>query len=270
VKAWFALLAHSARRSRMFLLVTAALLAAFQILLAFAAKELLELNTFSGLAALVPDFMRQVFGTSLLTLMSFRGMACLGFFHIAIVAFLVGLIISMATELAGEVETRFLDVVLAHPLARHWIITRTIALLVGCVVLLLGAMMLGTWAGLHWLVASDLARESFAVVPQLALNLGILLLSWGGLALMLAAIARRRNVAAATASLLAMASYMIDLISQVWKPLKPVARYSLFHYYNSLNLITGSRQVTHDVLILACVAAIAFALSYLFFQYRDL
>jgi ABC-2 type transport system permease protein len=270
MKAWCALLVHSARRSRVFLSVTAVLLLAFQILLAFAAKELQELNTFSGLAALVPDFMRQIFGASLLTLMSFRGVACLGYFHVAIVAFLVGLMISLATEPAGEAETRFLDVVLAHPLARHCIITRTMTLLVGCIIFVLGAMMLGTWAGLHWLAASDLARETWAVVPQLAFNLGMLLLSWGGIALMLAAIAHRRNIAAATASLLAMASYMIDLISQVWKPLRPLARYSLFHYYNSLNLITGSRQVTHDVQVLACVAAAAFALSYLFFQYRDL
>jgi hypothetical protein len=270
MKACLALLVNSARRSRVFLLVTAALLAGFQILLALGAKALQELDTFSGLTALVPDFLRQLFGTSILTLMSFRGIACLGYFHIAIVAFLVGLVISVATEPAGEAETRFLDVVLAHPLARHWIITRTIALLVGCIILLLGAMMLGTWAGLRWLVTSDLSHQTLTVVPQLAMNLGILLLSWGGLALCLAAIARRRSIAAANAALLAMASYMIDLISQVWKPLQPAARYCLFHYYNSMNLITGSKQVTHDMLILACVAAICFALSYLFFQFRDL
>ncbi len=270
MRACFALLLHSARRARTLVLAAAALLAAFQILLAFAAKSLQELNTFSGLTALVPDFLRQIFGSSLLTLMSFRGIACLGFFHVAIIAFLVGLMIALATEPASELETRFLDLILSHPLARCWVITRTITLLALCVALSLGAMMLGTWIGLHWLVDADLARQTFAVIPQLGMNLGLLLLCWGGIALALASIAHRRSVAAAITAFLAMTCYMTDLIAQAWKPLKPVARYSPFHYYNSLNLITGSTGSTHDIFILACIAATGFLLAYLFFQFRDL
>ena len=270
MRACYALLMHSVRRARALVLVAAALLAAFQILLAFAAKSLQELNTFSGLMALVPDFLRQTFGSSLLTLMSFRGVACLGFFHVAILAFLVGLMISLATEPASEIETRFLDLILSHPLARYWVITRTIVLLILCIALSLGAMVLGTWIGLHWLVDGDVARKTFAVIPQLGINLGVLLLCWGGIALALASIAHRRGVAAAITGLLAMTSYMIEAIAQVWKPLKPIARYSPFHYYSSLNLITGSSGSTHDIFILAGIAATGFILAYLSFQFRDL
>ncbi len=270
MRACFALLMHSARRARTLVLTAAALLAAFQILLAFAARSLQELNTFSGLTALIPGFLRQIFGPSLLTLMSFRGIACLGFFHVAILAFLVGLMIALATEPASEIETRFLDLILSHPLARCWVITRTIALLVLCVVLSLGAMVLGTWMGLLWLADPELAHTTFAVVPRLGINLGLLLLCWGGIALALASLAHRRSVAAAITAVLAMTCYMTDLIAQVWKPLKPAARYSPFHYYNSLNLITGSSGSNQDVFILAGIAASAFLLAYLFFQFRDL
>jgi len=270
MRAGLALFLHSARRARTLVLAAAALLAAFQILLAFAARSLQELNTFSGLTALVPEFLRQLMGPSLLSLMSFRGVACLGYFHVAVVAFLVGLTIALATEPAGEAETRFLDLILAHPLARHWVITRTIVLAATCIAFLLGGMMSGTLVGLYWLVGGDLARETFHVVPRLALNLGLLLLSWSGIALALASIARRRSVAAAIAALLAMACYMTDLIAQAWKALKPVARYSPFHYYNSLVLITGSSDSTQDVLILATIAAAGFLLAYLLFYLRDL
>ncbi len=270
MRACFALLMHSARRVRTLVLAAAVLLAAFQILLAFAAKSLQELNTFSGLTALVPDFLRQILGPSILTLMSFRGIACLGFFHVAIIAFLVGLMIALATEPASEIETRFLDLILSHPLARCWIITRTITLLVLSSGLSIGAMMLGTWIGLHWLVDADLARNTLAVILRLGMNLGLLLLCWGGIALVLASIAHRRSVAAAITALLAMTCYMADLIAQAWKPLKPVAHYSPFHYYNSLNLITASSGSTHDLFILACITATCFLLAYLLFQFRDL
>jgi ABC-type transport system involved in multi-copper enzyme maturation permease subunit len=270
VKAGLALLIHSARRMRPLVLVSASLLAGFQLLLALAAQSLQDLNTFSGLTALVPDFLKQVLGTSFLTIMSFRGIACLGYFHVAIVAFLVGLMIAIATEPVTESEMRFLDLILSHPLRRHWIITRTIALMTVCVLVLLGAMVLGTKLGLYWLVASDTARATFAVVPRLVFNLGVLLLCWGGIALVLASMARRRSVAAAVAALLAVTCYMTDVISQVWKTLKPAAPYSPFHYYNSLNLITGSANAGHDILVLACITAACFILAYLLFGSRDL
>lgn len=270
MKAGLALFLHSARRARTLVLALAALVAGFQILLAFAARSLEELNTFGRLAALVPDFLRQLLGPSLLTLLSFRGIACLGYFHVAIVATLVGLTIALATEPVGETESRFLDLVLSHPLARHWVITRTIALLAACIVFLLGAMMLGTRVGLYWLVSGDLARATFRVVPELTLNLGALLLCWGGIALAVASTARRRSVAGAVTALLAMACYMTDLIAQVWQPLRPVAKYSPFHYYNSLDLITGSSNVTRHALILVCIAAAGFALAFLNFRRRDL
>ncbi len=268
--AGLALLVHSARRARFLVLTAAILLAGFQILLSFAAKSLQELNTFAGLTALIPDFLRQIFGPSLLTLMSFRGIACLGFFHVAIVTFLVGLIIALATEPAHEAETRFLDLVLSHPIARGWVITRSILLMASCILLLLGAMMLGTWAGLHWLVDADMARQTFAVVPRLGTNLGLLLLCWGGIALWLASIAYRRSVAASVTAMLALTCYMIDVISQIWRPLKPLARFSPFHYYSSLNLITGSPGYTHDLLVLSCIGVTGFLLSYLCFHYRDI
>jgi ABC-2 type transport system permease protein len=270
MRACIALLMHSARRARTLLLAAAILLAAFQILLTTAAQSLQELNTFAGLTALIPDFLRQVFGSSLLTIMSFRGIACLGFFHVAIVAFLVGLMIALATEPAREAETRFLDLILAHPVARAWIITRTVVLMAACIVLLLGAMTLGTWAGLHWLAKGEMARETFAVIPRLGMNFGLLLLCWGGISLALSTIVHRRSVAASIAAMLALACYMTDIISQVWKPLKPLAHYSPFHYYNALNLITGTPNSSHDLYVLACIAAAGCLISYLLFQLRDI
>jgi hypothetical protein len=265
-----ALYIHSFRRIRRFLFAVLALLFAFQILLVLAARSLQDLQTFSGLTALVPDFVRQAFGPSVLTLMSFRGVACLGYVHIAILAFLMGLIISIATETAEESEKRFLDLVLSHPLGRSWIITRTLAMLGSVICLLLAAMAGGLSAGLYWLANPELARETLAIVPLLSINLGLLLFFWGCIALVPASIARRRSTAGATAAILALVSYLTDLISQIWKPLLPAAKYSPFHYYGALNLITGAPLTAADLAVLAAGAGLAIGASYLLFQARDL
>jgi len=250
--------------------VLAVLLAGDQVLLTLAARSLQKMDTFGQLAALVPEFLRQVLGPSLLTLLSFRGVACLGYFHVAVLAVLMGVAIAVGTEPAGETETRFTDLILAHPLARHWIISRSVMLLVACIVFLLSAMVVGTRLGLYWLVPAELAGTTFQVVPILSLNLAMLLLCWGSIALVMASVARRRSVASACTALLAMACFMTEVIAQVWQPLKVVARYSPFHYYKSLNLIISSADAGSDILILACVASMGFILAYLLFSRRDL
>jgi hypothetical protein len=108
------------------------------------------------------------------------------------------------------------------------------------------------------------------VIPALSLNLAVLLLCWGAIALVLAAVARRRSVAGAIAGLSAMVCYVTDVISQVWRPLRPVARFSPFHYYNSLNVIIGSADAKRDMLTLACIAAACFLLAYFLFSRRNL
>ncbi|HYK89132.1 MAG TPA: hypothetical protein VE398_10200, partial [Acidobacteriota bacterium] len=148
MRSGFALLAHSFGRIRTLIVVMCSVLAGFQILLNLAASVAQESNAFGPLSNLLPDFMRQMLGPSVIALLSFSGIVCLGYFHIAVIGWLVGLVIALATEPAGEIELRFMDLVLAHPMARHWIITRTILLIVGCTVLVLLAMMMGSWTGL--------------------------------------------------------------------------------------------------------------------------
>ncbi len=270
MKAGLDLWLHSARRARPLILATAGLLAGFQVLFVLAARSIQEFSTFDRLAALVPDVLRQMLGPSFLTILSFQGIVCLGYFHVAVIAVLVGLTIAIATEPAAEVETRLLDLILAHPLARHWVITRTIVLLAASIALVVFAMMAGTRAGLFWWIPGETARAVFGVVPLLSLNLAVLLLCWGAIGLALASRAQRRSVASAITGLLAVAAYLVDVIAQVWSPLRPLARFSPFHYYNSLRLILGSADATHDLLILSGAAVAAFLLAYFFFSRRDL
>src|ERR1051326_8155058 len=112
------LLSLSLKRARTLLVATGLLLAAFQVLLVLVASSI-HPSKFEDLAALL------------------------------------ALIIALATLPASEVETGFADLILARPLPRHWIITRTIALVLISTLMMLALMVAGTWVGLALLAPDD-------------------------------------------------------------------------------------------------------------------
>src|SRR2546422_7380963 len=139
------LLRHSLKRVRTLVLVMGTLLSVFQVVLILVAGSIQRSNGFDQLGSLIPDFMRNLMGPSFIGLMSFSGIVCVGYFHIAVMGSLVGLTIALATEPASEIETGFIDLVLARPIARHWLISRSVALIIVCTVFTILMMMLGTW-----------------------------------------------------------------------------------------------------------------------------
>jgi len=114
------------------------LLVALEVLLVLIAGSIERAGEFEQLASLLPPFVRALLGPSLVSVMSFSGIVCLGYFDLGIVIALLVLTIALATEPASEVETGFADLILACPLRCHWLITRTIALL------LLAILMMGS------------------------------------------------------------------------------------------------------------------------------
>src|SRR5262249_38254423 len=119
------------------------LLGAFQVVLILVARSVQTSNAFEQMDALIPPFARELLGPAVTSLMSFRGMVCLGYFHLVVMVSLVALSIAVATMPTSEIESGFMDLILSRPLARYWIITRTIALLAISIAALLGIMLTG-------------------------------------------------------------------------------------------------------------------------------
>jgi ABC-2 type transport system permease protein len=264
------LVGHSLRRMRTTLIVMGSLLAFFQVLLAMAAAELQREGTFDQLASLIPSFVRQLFGTALVSMMSFSGIMALGYYHVAIVAVLVGLVVAVATEPAAEAETGFADLVLAQPVSRAAVVTRSVILLLGCPAFVVSMMTAGTFVGL-WLAGPEAAaRPPAALIGRLAFSLWSVLVCWGGVSLAVGAASRRRAVAAGVAGGAAAALMLVDYLSRVWRPLRGPARLSPFHYYNPLDLVTGSPLPAGDIGILLGTSAAAVAVAFLIFRRRNL
>jgi hypothetical protein len=270
VKSGLALLVHSIQRVRTLVLVMALILAGFQILLSLAASVIQESNGFGQLMGMLPDFMRQMLGPAVIALLSFSGIVCLGYFHVVVIGALIGLIIALATEPAGEIETQFMELIMAHSMPRHWIITRTVLMILACTAFVLTAMLLGTWIGLHWLAPKEAIQPTLLSVRALLFNLGILLLCWGGVTLTVTSLARRRSVPGSIVGLFALASYLVDYLARFWKPARSVSWLSPFHYFNAVDFLTSGSVPPRDHGILAGTAICGFGLAYVLFARRDL
>jgi ABC-2 type transport system permease protein len=265
----FLLLALSLKRTRMLLLAAGLLLAAFQVLAVLIARSLHTAGEFGHLASLLPPFARAILGPSVASVMSFQGIVCLGFFDLGIVIGLLALAIALATVPAAEVESGFADLILARPLRRHWLITRTIVLVLAVIVLMLGFMMGGTWAGLAAHAPEDAAWPSARLVGSLSLNLGMLMLCWGGIAMALGS-ACRRNVASATTALLALATLLLDYVGRLWPPAERLAWLSPFRYFTPFDLLMGDPLSVENMLVLWAIAVSGFVVAYFLFSQRDI
>jgi len=265
-----ALAAHSLRRIRPIAAGMAVVLGGFQFLLTQVAVYLARNRAFGMLASLVPDFIRSLAGPSMIAFMSFGGVVSLGYFHPIVLASLVGLAIGIGTEPAAEVESRFGDLVLARPVARHQLITRTVIVLVAVVAALLLVMTAATWIGLACCTPASAARPSFALIRSLAVTLGAIVLCWGGVALAVAAGSRRRAAAAGVTAVAALASYLADYLGRVWDPARLASRLSPFHYFEPMTLLTGSPLSGSNVGVLLAIAAAGTATAYAIFARRDL
>lgn len=267
--AQFLLLALSLKRARALLLATGLLLAAFQVLTVLIAGSIQRTGEFEQLALMLPPFVRELLGPALASVMSFGGVVCLGYFDLAIVAALLALIIALATLPASEVETGFADLILARPFPRHWIITRTIALVLIAVLLTLALMVGGTWFGLVMLAPDDAQWPPPAMIGSLALNLGLLMLCWSGVAMAFGAVCRR-GAASATTGLLALATLLLDLTGRLWPPAERFAWLSPFHYFIPFDLVMGTPLPVENVLVLWAIAMSGFIIAYARFSLRDI
>jgi ABC-2 type transport system permease protein len=270
MKAFTTLLAYSLRRVSALVVAMAVLLAGFQTLLILVARSVQQSNAFDQIGALIPPFARALMGQSFTTFMSFQGIVCLGYFHLSVMGSLVAMSIALATTPASEVETGFMDLILSRALARHWVITRAIAVLICCTAVLLAMMMLGTWVGLHALAPAGSTWPQLNLILSLVANLGILVLAWGGIAMAIGSAARRRAIAGGIAGLLALATFLLDYVARAWSPAESIAWLSPFRYYSPFDLLTGAPLPIKNLVVLAGIAAGGFALAYWLFSRRDI
>lgn len=246
------------------------ILMALQVVIVAVAASFESSRSFDRLVALVPGFVTRSFASSLLTLASFRALAIAGYFHPVVVLIVTQFAIILASEPAGEIESGLVDLVLARPIPRHKLVTRSVLVVATGTIALACAMAAATAIGLTLLAPPGASRPTAWTV--LALSAELLMLAWcfGAAALAAAAFARRRATAITLVGLLAVGLYLLEFLGALWEPVAPFARISPFHYYAGMSILVGRADVSRDLTVLGGLAAAGVAVAYWQFARRDL
>jgi ABC-2 type transport system permease protein len=202
------------------------------------------------------------------TVLSLPGSVALGFVHpipIVLVAILaVGL---PAAALAGERQRGTLEVLLARPISRG----RVYLTALGATALFVAVAIAADVAGV---VAGAAAFDILAELPSgglaaAALNAVLLYAALGAIALALSASFDRLAPALGITLGFAVLAYAVEFLGTVWPDLAGLRPWSLFHYFQPAEILTGDAD-PGDLAVLAAVALAATAAGLRVFSRRDL
>ena len=130
-------------------------------------------------------------------------------------------------------------------------------------------MLAGTWSGLALLAPENVRWPTPRMLGALALNLALLMLCWGGVAMAFGS-ACRRSVASSVTGLLALVGLLLDLTGRLWPPANRVAWLSPFRYFVPFYLVMGNALPVENLIVLGAIALTGFTLAYFLFSQRDI
>jgi ABC-2 type transport system permease protein len=261
---------RSAVQARYVLIGCLSLLTVFQIIIVGQASALEQAHSFGRMGEFVPAFLQRGLGNQWTLLVTFKGTVAFGYFHPVVVVLVSVLAVYFATEPAHEVDSGLVDLVLARALPRRIVITRSLLLSVGSVIAAVTLMAGGTRLGLAMFASPEFEPPSAAATARLLLHLAAVAACFGGLALAVAAGARRWSTAFTTSSLAVVVLYLVDFLAIGWPPIRAIAWFSPFHYYPALSVLTGTAPAWRNLAILITAAAVLSAIGYWRFNRRDL
>jgi ABC-type transport system involved in multi-copper enzyme maturation permease subunit len=265
-----ALVARSLSRARGMLAGVAALLAAFQLALVLQAASYAEQGTFKTLGRMIPPFIQRWLGDGIVALGSFQGMVAFGYFHPVVVLIVSMMAAFLASDPAADVEERYVDLLLARPVPRHWLVTRSALLAFAGPAGLALVMMTSTWTTMFVSGSPPAEWPALRTVATLAAHLVLVGSCVGGLSLLLSCGARRRAGGFAPAAIATVAMYFVNVLAASWAPARVLDRFSPFHYYQGATILAGLADPSRDLLVLGAATAALVAAAYWRFSSRDL
>lgn len=194
-----------------------------------------------------------------------------GFIHGEFFTFTMPLIVCIITILVGsgliarEEETGTMELLLSRPISRRRLMRHKAAALVTIVGILAACVWVGLWVG-------SLLIPKFAITLSLmaiaSVNLGLLALAFGCIALMITAIKSRRSLAAGITGIYFLVSYIVGTFGEQVSWLRHGEPLSLFHYFRTMDIL---QKHTHwwDLVVLLAVCAVAYSIAEYAFSHRD-
>jgi ABC-2 type transport system permease protein len=262
------LLRALAVRHAAFVALSGLFLAAFQYLICAAVASVDVSGAIGTLLESLPPMLQSVVSATLFGGFSVHGLLAFGWNHPIAQAIGASVAIVLASRaVAGEAETGAIELLLSQPLSRgRYFVTQA-----GFALLALALL------GLAGIGGTLLGQRVFHVAPFAAaalVRLGadylLLQCAWFGITLLFSAFGREGGRVASAGFLVALASYIVQVIGQLWERAAFLAPYTLQHYYQPQDILVKGEGIAKPAGVLLGVALVTTAAAWWRFRRRDL
>jgi ABC-type transport system involved in multi-copper enzyme maturation permease subunit len=257
-----------AQRHGAFVAVCAVLLGGFEYLIVLVVKSLKLSDTLTNLAAILPPPLRLVLENTFTGDFSARGLLAFGWSHPIPQAIGAAVAVVLATRaIAGACEDGTIEIALALPIsrARHLAADVVFALVALAAIGLVGAGAAIAAQRLH-----GVGGVEPRAMLRLAANWWSLQAAWFGVALALSSVAREGARASGAVFVIAVASFVAEVIGRLWEGAKWVLPWTLYDYFSPRDVLLKNAAVLGPSLILCSVLAAGLTTAFMRFQRRDL
>jgi ABC-2 type transport system permease protein len=260
------LLRRLAARHRVFLIACALVLAAFQLLMCAIVSTVDVGTAMEQILVFAPPALRPFIEQSMIG--SPQGMLAFAWNHPITHALVTAVAITLAARaIAGEVEHGAIELILAQPISRTRYFAAHATFGVSAIALITVSGVLG----------SILGRQLFALAPlglssawRLSVNLVLLQTAIYSVTLLVSSFGREGGQAAIAGVLLAVVSYLIEVVSSMWSAAAFLHPYALHSYYDPRRILIEGQLPPAALPALAAFIAVTGAAAFIRFQRRDL
>jgi ABC-type transport system involved in multi-copper enzyme maturation permease subunit len=265
-----ALIRRSAGQSWLVLAGCAVVVCGFEVVLVAQAVSIEWTSAFQRMEEFIPAFLQRGLGQQAMLLATFKGTIAFGYFHPVVMILTAIVAAYFATEPAHDVESGRVDLTLARAVPRHRLITRSLSLMSGSVVLFLIVMAAGTTAGLYAFAPATWEWPDPVMVGRLIAHLAAVAWCCGAFALAVAAGSKRWTTAFSLAALTIVVMYLLDFVAIAWPRARAVAWLSPFDYYPAIPILGGTAPAWSNLIVLWIATIVFTAIAYWRFERRDL
>lgn len=255
-------------RHTAFVLICAVLLAGFQFLICGLVSTVDITGVLEQMKKSAPPFMQSMLGEEFFGTLTSRGMLAFAWSHPITLAMGAAIAIVLAAHgIAGEIESGTMELLLSQPLSRlSYLAAHSIFALSSLMVLSLGGIA-GTIGGQNYY---ELRMFETGALLELSLNYFLLQCAWFGVTLVFSVFGREGGSVARAAFLLALLSYIIQVIGRLLPAASFVLPYSLYNYYSPQAILVELSPVGGSLAVLFVVFVTSLGFVAWKFQRRDI
>ncbi len=262
------LIRRLAARYILFLTINMLLLAGFEFLLCAIVSSMDIPGILTEVMKNIPSIMRTFIEQQFFGGLTSAGLLAFGWGHPIALAIGTAAAIVLATQaVAGEIENGSIELVMSEPLSRNGYFAGNVlfGLLSLALLSVIGAF--GTFLGQH---IYGIRLFSPSKLLLLTLNYFLLHGVWYALTLLLSVFGREAGRVGFVGFLLALVSYLLHVISQLWPQASYLAPYTVHNYYSAQMILIEGILPVKSVLVLVMLAAICIFAAGWRFKKRDL